>query len=54
MTMAVKGLEASRKYSFEAYSRSVGEVLDWADVKRRSGTGCAPAADNAEEGIQPG
>lgn len=54
MTLAVKGLEASRKYSFEAYSRSVGEVLDWAGVKGRSVTGSATAADNAEEGIQPG
>ena len=30
--LALKGLEASRKYSFEAYSRSVGDVLRWAGI----------------------
>ncbi|MDM7992359.1 MAG: glycosyltransferase family 4 protein [Candidatus Fermentibacter sp.] len=30
--LALRGLEASRKYSFEAYSRSVGEVLRWAGI----------------------
>lgn len=54
VAMALKGLEASRKYSFEAYSKSVGEVLDWAGVEHRSGTGGVSAADSTEEGIQKG
>lgn len=52
--MALSGLEASLKYSFEAYSRGVGDVLRWAGIEPVGPSGGAGAADPPEEGIQQG
>ncbi len=50
--LALKGLEASGKYSFEAYSRGVGEVLRWAGIEPGGASGGTGAADPHEEVIQ--
>lgn len=50
--VALSGLEASRKYSFEAYSRGVGDVLRWAGIEPGDPSGGAGTADPGKEGVQ--